>query len=51
MVDAEVNRQALMIAYLDDFWLMMWVCVAALPFVFLLHNSRRKATVEDVVME
>jgi DHA2 family multidrug resistance protein len=51
LVDREVNRQALMIAYLDDFWLMMWVCVAALPFVFLLHNSRRKATAEDLAVE
>ena len=51
MVDAEVNRQALMIAYLDDFWLMMWVCVAAVPFVFLLRDSRRIPKIEDVVME
>jgi DHA2 family multidrug resistance protein len=51
LVDREVNRQALMIAYLDDFWLMMWVCVAALPFVFLLHNSRRRPNIEDVVIE
>ena len=51
LVDAEVNRQALMIAYIDDFWLMMWVCVAALPFVFLLNNSRRKPSAEEMVME
>jgi DHA2 family multidrug resistance protein len=51
LVDREVNRQALMIAYIDDFWLMMWVCVAALPFVFLLHNSRRKATADDLAIE
>ena len=51
MIDLEVNRQALMIAYLDDFWLMMWVCIAALPFIFLLQDSRRKPSVEDVVME
>ena len=40
-----------MIAYIDDFWLMMWVCVAALPFVFLLSDSRRPPSIEDVVME
>jgi DHA2 family multidrug resistance protein len=51
VVDREVNRQALMIAYLDDFWLMMWVCVAALPFVLLLRDSRRASTIEDVVVE
>jgi len=51
LVDREVNRQALMIAYIDDFWLMMWVCVAALPFVFLLSNSRRKASAEDLAIE
>jgi len=40
-LDAEVTRQAAAIAYLDDFLLMMWVTVAALPFVLLLKPSRR----------
>ena len=40
MVDAEVNRQALMIAYIDDFWLMMWGAAAAMPFVLMLRPKR-----------
>ena len=36
MIDAEVNRQAAFIAYLDDFQLMMWVTFAAIPLVLLL---------------
>ena len=34
MVDAEVNRQAAMIAYIDDFYLMGWMSLAAVPLVF-----------------
>jgi len=40
MVDAEVNRQALMIAYIDDFWLMMWGAAAAMPFVLMLRPRK-----------
>jgi DHA2 family multidrug resistance protein len=40
MVDAEVNRQAMMIAYLDDFWLMMWSALIAVPVVMLLRPAR-----------
>ncbi len=36
MVDAEVNRQAAMIAYVNDFYLMMWVSFAAVPLVLLM---------------
>jgi DHA2 family multidrug resistance protein len=40
MVDAEINRQAMMIAYLDDFWLMMWSALIAVPVVLLLRPAR-----------
>jgi DHA2 family multidrug resistance protein len=40
MIDAEINRQALMIAYLDDFWLMMLVTLASMPLVWLLRRAR-----------
>src|SRR3546814_1446713 len=36
MVNAEINRQAAMIAYIDDFWLMMWVTLVSVPLVLLL---------------
>jgi DHA2 family multidrug resistance protein len=40
MIDAEVNRQAAFIAYLDDFQLMMWVTFAAIPLVLLLKPPK-----------
>jgi len=38
MADALVNQQAAMIAYLDDFKLMMILTLAALPLVLLLKR-------------
>ena len=40
MVDAEINRQALMIAYIDDFYLMMMVTLAAIPLLLLIRKGR-----------
>ena len=39
IADAEVNRQAAMIAYLNDFYLMMWLSLAAVPLVLLMRKS------------
>ena len=39
--DAEVNRQAAMIAYLDDFKLMMVVTLLAVPLLLLMRVKRR----------
>ncbi len=39
MVDAEVNRQAAMIGYVNDFWLMMWLTLAAVPLALLLRRQ------------
>ncbi len=39
LVDMEVNRQAAMIAYVDDFYLMMWMALAAIPLVFLMRKA------------
>jgi DHA2 family multidrug resistance protein len=41
MADAEINRQALMIAYIDDFHAMMLVTLVAMPFVWLLRPAKR----------
>ena len=49
MVDAEVNRQALMIAYLNDFWMMMWGAVIILPTVLLLRPVRSHGAPPPVV--
>jgi DHA2 family multidrug resistance protein len=43
LLDAEVNRQAAMIAYIDDFWLMMWITLAAAPLAFLMRKNQRPA--------
>ena len=39
MVDAEVTRQAAMVAYIDDFYMMMWMSLAAIPMVLLMRRS------------
>ena len=36
-LEAEVARQAATIAFLQDFRLMMWVCIATMPLVLLLR--------------
>ena len=41
LADAEVNRQAAMIAYLNDFALMKWLSLAAIPMVLLMRRSPR----------
>ena len=40
MVDAQVNRQAAMVAYIDNFYLMMWLSLAAIPLALLLRRVR-----------
>ena len=41
MLNAEVTRQAAAIAYINDFWLMMWMTLIALPFLLLFRIPRR----------
>ena len=38
-LNAEVTRQAAMIAYIDDFWLLMIVTLASIPLLLLLRDS------------
>lgn len=45
MLDGMVNKQAAMIAYLDDFWLMSWISFAAVPLVLLLQKPKGKIEV------
>lgn len=40
MADALVTQQAAMIAYIDDFYLMMWMSLASLPLVLIMRKSR-----------
>jgi DHA2 family multidrug resistance protein len=51
MVNAEINRQAAMVAYVDDFWLMMWITLASVPLVMLLRPPKpgaEKASMADM---
>ncbi|MBV8685440.1 MAG: DHA2 family efflux MFS transporter permease subunit [Alphaproteobacteria bacterium] len=51
MLNAEINRQALMIAYLDDFHLMMLVTLGSLPLVFLLRKARQQGAGPPVMAD
>ena len=46
MADAIVNQQSAMIAYLDDFKLMMILTMTAIPLVFLLKRPKLAGKVE-----
>ena len=41
MANAEVTRQAMMIAYINDYYLMMWITVAFLPLVIFIRTKHR----------
>lgn len=43
LLNSELTRQAAVIAYLDDFRLMMWVTLAAIPLLLLLRRADRLA--------
>ena len=50
VIDAEINRQATLIAYIDDFWLMMWGVVLTAPLILLMRRpARRRAGDAPVV--
>ena len=42
-INGQVGRQAAMLAYLQDFRLMMWITLAAIPLIALLRSPARKA--------
>jgi len=44
ILDGMVMKEAVMLSYLHDFWLMMAICAAALPFVLLLRPVDRTQT-------
>jgi MFS transporter, DHA2 family, multidrug resistance protein len=50
-LNAEVTRQATIIAYADDFKLMMLVALVAVPFVFLLRRVRHRGGPEHAAVE
>ena len=51
MLDAEINRQALMIAYIDDFHLMMIISLCAIPLLLLLRKGRSPGGAKPVLSD
>ena len=41
-LNAEVTRQAAMVAYIDDFKLIMLIALASLPLLLLLRPAHRR---------
>jgi DHA2 family multidrug resistance protein len=39
MANMEVTRQAAMVAYIDDFYLMMWLSLLSVPLVFFMRKN------------
>jgi DHA2 family multidrug resistance protein len=50
-LNAEVTRQAQMIAYIDDFHLMVIVILVSLPFLLLLRRPRRAGDAPAVALD
>jgi DHA2 family multidrug resistance protein len=48
-LDASVTEQATMIAYIDDFWLMLFLTLAVTPLLFLVRPPPRRGTPADDV--
>jgi MFS transporter, DHA2 family, multidrug resistance protein len=44
-LNGEITRQASMIAYLDDFWLMMWLTILVLPLLLLIKPPKKNVPV------
>jgi DHA2 family multidrug resistance protein len=42
-LNAEVTRQAALIAYVNDFWMMMVLTVLAIPLLSLIRKPRAAA--------
>lgn len=47
-LDAIVNREAAMIAYINDFWLLMLLTLAALPALLLLRRPKPRGASEPL---
>jgi DHA2 family multidrug resistance protein len=50
-LNAAVTKQAAMIAYNNDFQLMLFLCIAAAPLVVLLRKGTAKRSAEPVILE
>jgi MFS transporter, DHA2 family, multidrug resistance protein len=51
-IDAQIQYQAQVAAYANDFLLMFWICVPLLPLLFLMRRPRAAApTAQQMAME
>jgi DHA2 family multidrug resistance protein len=46
LVNGEITRQASMIAYVDDYWLMMLLTMAVIPLLLLIRPPKAAAPVQ-----
>jgi DHA2 family multidrug resistance protein len=47
LLDGAVTQQAAMIAYIDDFWFMLFLTLLVIPLLLLIRPPRRANIVED----
>jgi len=53
MLDAMVTRQSAMIAYINDYWLLMVLTLAMIPMILIIGKSKQtpsEADLEDAVV-
>jgi hypothetical protein len=50
-LDAEITRQAAIIAYVNDYKFMMLIALATMPIVFLLRKGAAQGTAGHAVLE
>ena len=50
MINGEVSRQAMMIAFLDNFYVLTWVLLAFAPLPFLLKKAKKGVPAEKLPM-
>ena len=43
VIDAEVSRQSAMVAYIDDYYMMGWLSLAAIPLALLMRKTQKPA--------
>ena len=51
MLNGEVTRQAAMIAYLDNFYMLFWVVLAIAPLAYLLKRPTMPTGEQPVLSE
>src|SRR6202011_3906217 len=47
LLERAVTQQAAMIAYIDDFWFMLFLTLLVIPLLLLIRPPRRGAVVEE----